>query len=146
MIKLATVIPPPAAKPYPSDDFRLKHLEMLQAIITRMASNSFLIKGWAITLASALFALSAKDADRSFAFLAVFPALTFWALDAYYLKLERVFRNRYDDVAAECGMRIASREEARLWSTFLTPATGAIYVFIIGVAIAIGERFLKFGQ
>ncbi|MEN9503463.1 MAG: hypothetical protein RI964_2748 [Pseudomonadota bacterium] len=37
---------------------RLKHLEMLQQVITRMASNSFLIKGWSITLISALLAFA----------------------------------------------------------------------------------------
>lgn len=42
---------------------KLKHLEFLQNVITRMNSNSFMIKGWAITLVSALFVLAAKDAN-----------------------------------------------------------------------------------
>ena len=29
---------------------KLKHLEFIQNIITRMNSNSFVIKGWSITL------------------------------------------------------------------------------------------------
>ena len=30
-------------------DNKIKHLEMIEAIIERMANNSFLLKGWAIT-------------------------------------------------------------------------------------------------
>ena len=77
---------------------RTKHLEFLQNAITRMASNSFLLKGWTITVASALFALAAKDSNRSFAMLALFPSLAFWGLDACYLRQERLFRRLYDEI------------------------------------------------
>ena len=33
---------------------KLKYLEMIQEIIKRMASNSFLLKGWSVTFASAI--------------------------------------------------------------------------------------------
>ena len=32
---------------------KIAHLEMVQAVITRMAGNSFLIKGWSVTLVAA---------------------------------------------------------------------------------------------
>ncbi len=76
------------------------HLEMLQGIINRMAGNSFLIKGWTITLVAALFALAQKESNPTFMYLAYFPALIFWALDAYYLWQERLFRKLYDKVRA----------------------------------------------
>ena len=72
-----------------------KHLEFIQAIIARMAGNSFLLKGWTVTIAAALFALAANDARAVFAMLAFFPALWFWGLDAYYLRQERLFRKLY---------------------------------------------------
>jgi hypothetical protein len=75
-----------------------KHLEFIQAIIARMAGNSFLLKAWSVTLAAALFALAVKDVNRLFAILAFFPAASFWGLDAYYLRQERLFRCLYDDV------------------------------------------------
>jgi hypothetical protein len=78
-----------------NDDQR-KHLEFIQAVITRMAGNSFLIRGWSVTLVSALFALAAKDANRTFVAVSYFPALLFWCLDAYYLSQERKFRDLYD--------------------------------------------------
>ena len=37
---------------------KLKHLEFIQGIITRMANNSFMLKGWAVTLVAGIFALS----------------------------------------------------------------------------------------
>ena len=61
-----------------------------------MAGNSFLIRGWSVTLVSALFALAAKDADRSFVVVSYFPCAMFWCLDAYYLSQERRFRSLYN--------------------------------------------------
>ena len=78
---------------------KIAHLDMLQRIISRLASNSFLIKGWSTTLVAALFALSAKDAEIRFVYLAYFPAISFWLLDGYYLWQERLYRNLYKKVA-----------------------------------------------
>ena len=79
-----------------TDELNVKHLEMIQAVVSRLAGNSFSIKGWSITLVSALFALAAKDANKTYAFLALLPALCFWGLDAYYLRQERLFRKLYE--------------------------------------------------
>lgn len=79
-------------------EHKLKHLEMIQNIISRMANNSFLIRGWSITIIAALFALASKDAEPFFISLAYFPALAFWSLDGYYLYQEKLFRALYDEV------------------------------------------------
>jgi hypothetical protein len=79
-------------------DKKHKHLEFLQGAVNRMASNLFLLKGWTITLIAALFALSAKDANKSYVLIAYFPALLFWVLDGYFLSQERRFRALYDHV------------------------------------------------
>ncbi|HEX5753741.1 MAG TPA: hypothetical protein VFZ09_46565 [Archangium sp.] len=75
------------------NDLQLKRVELLQNIITRMAQNSFTIKGWAVTVLTALLAFSNKDSDRWFAVYALYPAVAFWGLDAYYLMQERLFRD-----------------------------------------------------
>lgn len=80
---------------------KLKHLELIQNIINRMASNSFMLKGWSVTLVSALFALAAKDQYLAFVYLAYFPAIAFWLLDGYFLWQERLFRALYDHVRSE---------------------------------------------
>jgi len=77
---------------------KIKHLELIQAVIGRMANNSFLLKGWSVVLVSAFFALAARDANPSFVYLAYFPALSFWILDGYYLWQEQLFRALYDHV------------------------------------------------
>lgn len=80
------------------DNKKIKHLEMIQDIIKRMASNSFMLKGWAVTLVAGIFALSAKDADKLHFLIAYIPILVFWGLDSYYLLQERLYRALYDKV------------------------------------------------
>jgi len=77
---------------------KIKHLEMIQGVINRMAGNSFLLKGWSVVLVSALFVLSAKETNIFFIYLAFFPALSFWELDGYFLWQERLYRKLYDKV------------------------------------------------
>ena len=76
-----------------------KHLEMIQAVINRMAGNLFFLRGWTITLITGLFALSAaKGVNQDYILLAYFPLFIFWVLDGYFLSQERRFRDLYDDV------------------------------------------------
>lgn len=82
----------------PEMENKLKHLEFIQAIVTRMGSNSFLVKGWAVTLVAALFALAAKDSNIRFIYIAYLPALAFWFLDSFFLRQERLYRNLYNSV------------------------------------------------
>lgn len=77
---------------------KIKHLEFIQNVINRLAANSFLIKGWCITLVSALFALAAKDTNIKYIIIAYIPVSVFWILDGYYLSQERLFRALYDQI------------------------------------------------
>lgn len=56
-----------------SDESRMKHLEFIQGVVNRLAQNSFSLKGWSITLVSALFLLSAKESDSKYASRPVVP-------------------------------------------------------------------------
>ena len=78
---------------------KIKHLEFIQSTITRMNQNSFQIKGWMITLVSALLALYASSEKVVYILIAIVPAIVLWFLDAYYLQQERRFRGVYNDVA-----------------------------------------------
>lgn len=75
---------------------KIAHLQLIQNVITRMASNSFLLKGWAVTLVSAIFALASKDTNQSFIFISLIPIISFWILDGYFLQQERLFRKLYE--------------------------------------------------
>lgn len=79
-------------------DKKIKHLELIQAVINRMASNSFLIKGWTVTLVAAILGLANKESNKSFIAVVCFPILMFWILDAFFLHQEKLFRALYEDV------------------------------------------------
>ncbi len=80
---------------------KLKHLEFIQAAISRMATNSFLFKGWSITIAAGLSAFGAANTKAAPLIIALVSTIMFWALDGYYLWLERGFRKLHNEVAAK---------------------------------------------
>lgn len=77
---------------------KITHLEMVQGIINRMASNSFMLKGWAVTIVAGIFALASKDTDKLYFLIAYIPIVVFWGLDSYYLLQERLYRALYNKV------------------------------------------------
>lgn len=82
-------------------DNKHKHLDFIQGVVNRMAANSFMIKGWTVTLVSALFAFAAsKDNDyrTPFIIISFLPVIAFWILDGYFLWQERLFRSVYNEV------------------------------------------------
>lgn len=72
------------------------HLQIIQNVINRMASNSSACKAWCITIVSAILVLIADKNRPELAWLALLPSFLFLALDAYYLALEKGFRASYE--------------------------------------------------
>jgi len=91
-------VAPIVAGYYATMQNKLKHLELIQGVINRLSTNSFLLKGWSVVLVSALFALSASDRNPAFVFLAYFPAFVFWGLDGFFLWQEQLYRALYNHV------------------------------------------------
>ncbi len=81
-------------------DAKTKHLEFVQASINRMASYSFLFKGWAVTLVGALLALGFKETSFVYVIISATVLYSFWLLDGYYLSRERLLIRLYDHVRA----------------------------------------------
>ena len=77
---------------------KIKHLEMIQGVINRMANNSFVLKGWAVTLAAGVFALAGSNSENLLFWIACVPVIAFWGLDSYYLLQERLYRDLYKKV------------------------------------------------
>jgi len=75
-----------------------QHLEMIQNVISRMASNSFALKGWAVTLVAGILVLAEKDTEKMYFLVALLPIVVFWGLDSYYLLQERLYRALYEKV------------------------------------------------
>lgn len=73
-----------------------KHLDILQGIIGRMASNSASCKNYCITMVGALLALEQVKKESNLIFLALLPIISFAFLDMYYLYLETFSRGRYN--------------------------------------------------
>ena len=86
------------------DERKLKHLELIQGVINRLAGNSFLVKGWSVLLVSALLTLAARrqpDAGAGLLGIPFLPALIFWGLDGYFLWQERLYRALYNHVRVQ---------------------------------------------
>ena len=77
---------------------KIKHLEFIQNIISRMNTNSFQIKGITATIISALLAISLSEKNIDFLIISIFPIIIFWLLDSYYLSQERKFIGLYNDI------------------------------------------------
>lgn len=77
---------------------RVKHLEMIQAIVSRLGGNGFLIKGWALTIAGVFIGLAVNDQNCSFALVGAGASAVLWGLDGYFLQAERSFRELGDRV------------------------------------------------
>lgn len=86
-------------------DKKLKHLEFIQNVITRLSGNLFLLKGWSVTLIVGLLALMAQQMKPIYFLFAFCVLFIFWILDGYFLSMERCFRALYDEV------RIKKEEE-----------------------------------
>ncbi len=121
---------------------KIAYLQMIQFVINRLSNNSFLMKGWAITLVAGTFVLSAKDANKSYIALAYFPSIMFWALDAYFVSQERLFRSLYDRARLQeldkidFSMDVASfKNWQNSWSSGFLSLTLLIFYGSISLAI-----------
>jgi hypothetical protein len=67
----------------------IEEVKIVQDIIKRMATNSFSVKTWTITLIVATLLFKGTNNHILIAFI---PLFAFWFLDSYYLQQERLFR------------------------------------------------------
>jgi hypothetical protein len=119
---------------------KLKHLEFIQTAIGRMASNSFLFKGWAITIASGLSAFGAADTKTALLVIALATTTLFWGLDGYYLWLERGFVKLHREVAdkgeTDIDFSMAIDKNSAFWRWLRTCFRPHLWVFY-GTIIAV---------
>lgn len=73
-----------------------KEIDLIQDCIKRMAHNSFLIKGWTVSLIAVVLALAKDKVDFFYICLILLvPVIAFWYLDAFFLRTEKKFRKMY---------------------------------------------------
>ena len=126
------------------DELRVKHLEMIQNVISRLNTNSFLVKGWTLTIAGLIYVYAAGRNGWQAAAIGTTAAFAFWTLDAYLLYSERMFRQLYDDARQIdshvdlFSMQVAAYKGSRLWMSTafsLTMISFYIPVLLIGVGL-----------
>ena len=76
--------------------FISKEIDIIQNIINRMSSNSFLIKGWTLSLVIITMIFKGNEYQT---LLAIIPLISLWILDAYFLQQERLYRKLYNWIA-----------------------------------------------
>lgn len=85
----------------PSGEDRRKHLELVQAVVTRMAAASANVKTWLLAVVTALYGFSVTEESVPLALLGLATVVPFMCIDANYLRIEREFRGLYDAVARD---------------------------------------------
>ena len=127
---------------------KFKHLEFIQGIVNRLATDSFRLKGWTVVLISALIVLLVREGRIELAPVALVPVVIFWGLDGYFLWQERLFRALYDHVRQKEESEIdfsmdvspfrTNRTRTWLGATFsrtLIAFYGALALFAVGLAV-----------
>ena len=79
-----------------------KEIDLIQNCITRMSQNSFNVKGWLIALLVAIIALLPENINVvAVCFIIVGITSVFWYLDGFFLKIETLYRWKYNWVISK---------------------------------------------
>jgi len=124
---------------------KIRHLEMLQSVITRMNNNSFLLKGWTVTIIVALLAFAnTKEMNSKFIIIGIIPTLIFMFLDCFFLRQERLFRFLYNDVRLSDEnffnftmdtKKYKKRKKAKYWRVFFSVTIWTCYIPIVAIIL-----------
>ena len=117
---------------------RFKHLEFIQGVITRLATDSFRMKGWAVVLIAAfLILLVMAGRIEECAFIVFVPVFVFRGLDGYFLWQERLFRDLYDHVRVLDEADIDFSMDTNAFNRIRLGAT-----FYIALALSVGAAMI----
>lgn len=91
-------------EPVKMEEFH-KEIDLIQGCINRMAQNSFLIKGWTVTLFAVVLALlpeKVQQTNKIFLGIVMLSiSIMFWYLDSFFLATERNYRKMYSWILQE---------------------------------------------
>ena len=129
------------------------HLNIMQGVIQRMAENGRSCKVWCVTLVSAVLVLVARTGEADHALIALIPAGLLWALDAYYLGLERGFRGSYNVFVGKVCRSTVSLEDLYtvvpagsavgrfFWALVRSMAVAPFYV-MVGITVVVAWKVI----
>lgn len=134
------------------DENRQKHLEFLETSISRMNDNSKQMKEWCIAIVSGLVGIYLANGERNILLIGCVVSLLFAGLDAYYLLLERRFREIYKDVVSqkkkegseefvvelyEMPVDRYLKEKKNYFKCFKSPSVWCIYIVALAVVVTL---------
>src|ERR1700735_1445978 len=145
-----------AAAGWPSDA-RIKHLEFIQGVISRLSTNSFITKGWGLTVAAAIYGFAADRLSPWIAAVGFVSTIGFWWLEAYFLRQERLFRCLYDDARRpdtavalfSMHVRLYCSKPLVRWPKVIFSITLVLFygiIFIVGLAILCSSAIYHFDR
>lgn len=86
-------------EPEVSSEDRRKHLDYIQAVVTRQSAASASVKGWLLPVVTALFGFALTQHVWLLALLGMFLIAVFAYIDANYLRSEKAYRTLYKAVS-----------------------------------------------
>ena len=119
---------------------RIKHMELVQAVIARLANEAALVRGWALTVAAAFYGFAAKSLNWRTAAVGLMPVGAFWWLNVYYLWSEQKYRRLYNRLV-ESGDTVApffmdaSKEAAPVSKAVWSPVVWPFYFTMVVVGL-----------
>ena len=135
-----------------SQDDKIKHLQMIQDIVKRMADTSAAMKRYALVAFVATAALARALEEPGAMLLAMVVVFIFWALDAQYLSQEKWFRDMYDAVlekdSGNIDFNLTPSEDVRnktgIGYGFDSWSTKWLYLPLLVIAFLLWLIFVKF--
>lgn len=133
------------------------YLTLLQANLARMANNSASCKTWCVTVVAAVLAVTIGANRGATAYTALLPLVILCILDAYYLSMERDYRDLYNRFASDLlhggahadrlfDMHPGDDETRRLKDTLaalgsvsIWPVYSAMFIATVVVAVTLGH-------
>lgn len=125
------------------NESRIRYLEAIQRVIDRLSNISFILKGWAVSLVAGLMALAASNTNQSFVLIAYIPIAVFWFLDAYFLMMERQYRELFrknGDLSQELKFFSIKRDKGNITlfhSAFFSITMLLTYLPLVGATLIV---------
>lgn len=126
-----------------------KEIDLIQSCINRMAQNSFLLKGWVISILAVVLAIMKDFHDPIYlSLIMLIPLISFWYLDAFFLQTEKIYRKMYEWVLEKRSQEDFSRlydldpkhfkeNIDSKWKIMLSPSLRVFYGIPLLIVIAI---------
>ena len=127
---------------------KIAYLQLIQEPICRMSTMSSIFKGFSATIVAGIAMITYRDINVWILALSFLPVLSFFALDLYYLTMERKFRFLYEQVRTDkqpidFSLKLPKNPieiilaKARVWDCLKSPSIWLFYTIMIVVPIVV---------